>query len=330
VIAGYTLLTGAHPSAVRAGIMLGLAGAAALVGRVADPLTSLQSFMTRQALLRAWGEFQETHALIVAPICTDIPFKAGTDLSEGRVAEEIRSMRMATAVNAQAPGIIAEEAKKLGAAMVHYSTDYIFAGLKTTPYSESDAPNPQSVYGRTKLQGEKAIQHSGVDHLIFRTAWIYAREGKNFLLTILRLATQREELRIISDQIGAPTSSYEIAGATTQILAKLLAHEKRIHPLAKVSGTYHMTAAGETSWAGFAEAILEHARSNPPRAPWYLSATSNLPLIAKRVVPITTAEYPTPAQRPAYAVLSNQSLADTFQTHLPDWRVQLSSVFAGS
>jgi len=237
---------------------------------------------------------------------------------------------LATAVNAQAPGIIAEEAKKLGAAMVHYSTDYIFAGLKTTPYSESDAPNPQSVYGRTKLQGEKAIQHSGVDHLIFRTAWIYAREGKNFLLTILRLATQREELRIISDQIGAPTSSYEIAGATTQILAKLLAHEKRIHPLAKVSGTYHMTAAGETSWAGFAEAILEHARSNPPRAPWYLSATSNLPLIAKRVVPITTAEYPTPAQRPAYAVLSNQSLADTFQTHLPDWRVQLSSVFAGS
>jgi dTDP-4-dehydrorhamnose reductase len=237
---------------------------------------------------------------------------------------------LATAVNAQAPGIMAEEAKKLGAAMVHYSTDYIFAGLKTAPYSESDAPNPQSAYGRTKLQGEKAIQQSGVDHLIFRTAWVYAREGKNFMLTVLRLATQREELRIVSDQIGAPTSSYEIADATTKILTKLLAHEKRIHPLAKVSGTYHMTAAGETSWAGFAEAILEHARSNPPRAPWYLAATSNLPLIAKRVVPITTAEYPTPARRPAYSVLSNQSLADTFQTHLPDWRVQLSSVFAGS
>ena len=237
---------------------------------------------------------------------------------------------LATAVNAEAPGIIAEEAKKIGAAMVHYSTDYIFAGLKTTPYNESDAANPQSVYGRTKLQGEKAIQQSGVDHLIFRTAWVYAREGKNFLLTILRLATQREELRIVSDQIGAPTSSHEIAATTTQILTQLFAHEKRKHPLAKISGTYHMTAAGETSWAGFAEAILEHARSNPPRAPWYLAATNNLPLIAKRIVPITTAEYPTPARRPAYSVLSNRSLAESFQTHLPDWRIQLRSVFSPS
>jgi len=237
---------------------------------------------------------------------------------------------LAAAVNGQAPGVMAEEAKKIGAAMVHYSTDYIFAGLKTTPYNENDAANPQSVYGRTKLQGEKAIQHSGVDHLIFRTAWVYAREGRNFLLTILRLATQREELRIVSDQIGAPTSSHEIAAATTQILTELFAHEKRQHPLAKASGTYHMTAAGETSWAGFAEAILELARSNPPRAPWYQAATNNLPLIAKRVVPITTAEYPTPARRPAYSVLSNRSLAESFQTHLPEWRVQLRSVFAGS
>jgi len=237
---------------------------------------------------------------------------------------------LAGAVNAQAPGIIAEEAKNLGVGVVHYSTDYVFAGLKTSPYNESDAPNPQSVYGRTKLQGEKAIQQSGADHLIFRTAWIYGREGKNFLRTILRLATEREELRIVSDQAGAPTSSYEIAAATTQILTQLLAHTKRTHPLGKVSGTYHMTAAGETSWAGFAEAILELARANPPRASWYLTATNNLPLMAKRVVPITTAEYPTPARRPAYSVLSNRSLADTFQTHLPDWRVQLRSVFAGS
>jgi dTDP-4-dehydrorhamnose reductase len=235
---------------------------------------------------------------------------------------------LATAINAEAPGLMAEEAKKIGAALVHYSTDYIFAGLKTTPYNESDAPNPQSVYGRTKLQGEKAIQNAGVDHLIFRTGWVYAREGKNFLLTILRLATQREELRIVSDQIGAPTSSHEIASATTEILTQLFSHEKRKHPLSKVSGTYHMTAAGETSWAGFAEAILEHARSHPPNAPWYASATNNLPLIARRVMHITTAEYPTPAQRPAYSVLSNRSLADTFQTYLPDWRTQLRSVFA--
>jgi dTDP-4-dehydrorhamnose reductase len=237
---------------------------------------------------------------------------------------------LATAINAQAPGIMAEEAKKLGAELVHYSTDYVFAGLKTTPYNEDDAPNPQSVYGRTKLQGEKAIQHAELDHLIFRTAWVYAREGKNFLLTILRLATQREELRIVSDQIGAPTSSHEIAAATTKILMQLFAHEKRKHPLSKVSGTYDMTAAGETSWAGFAEAILEHARSHPPSAPWYAAATNNLPLIAKRVVHVTTAEYPTPARRPAYSVLSNRSLADTFQTHLPDWRAQLRSIFAAS
>ncbi len=237
---------------------------------------------------------------------------------------------LASAINAEAPGIMAEEAKKIGAALVHYSTDYIFAGLKTTPYNENDAPNPQSAYGRTKLQGEKAIQHAGADHLIFRTAWVYGREGKNFLLTILRLATQRGELRIVSDQIGAPTSSYEIAAATMQILAQLFAHEKRKHPLAKVSGTYHLTAAGETSWAGFAEAILDHARSHPPSAPWYASATNNLPIIAKRVAHITTAEYPTPARRPAYSVLSNRSLADTFQTHLPDWRTQLRSIFAGT
>jgi dTDP-4-dehydrorhamnose reductase len=237
---------------------------------------------------------------------------------------------LASAINADAPGIMAEEGKKIGAALVHYSTDYIFAGLKTTPYNEGDAPNPQSVYGRTKLHGEKVIQQAGVDHLIFRTAWVYAREGKNFLLTILRLATQRQELRIVSDQIGAPTSSREIASATTQILAELFSHKKRQYPLAKVSGTYHMTAAGETSWAGFAEAILEHARSNPPSAPWYTAATNNLPLIAKRVVHITTAEYPTPARRPAYSVLSNRSLAETFQTHLPEWRVQLRSIFAAS
>jgi dTDP-4-dehydrorhamnose reductase len=237
---------------------------------------------------------------------------------------------LASAINAEAAGIMAEEAKKIGAALVHYSTDYIFAGLKTTPYNENDAPNPQSVYGRTKLQGEKAIQRADVDHLIFRTAWVYGREGKNFLLTILRLATQREELRIVSDQIGAPTSSHEIAAATTKILTQLFSHDKRKHPLSKVSGTYHMTAAGETSWAGFAEAILDHARTHPPSAPWYASATNNLPIIAKRVAHLTTAEYPTPARRPAYSVLSNRGLADTFQTHLPDWRTQLRNIFATS
>jgi dTDP-4-dehydrorhamnose reductase len=235
---------------------------------------------------------------------------------------------LANAINTQAPGVLAEEAKIIGAALVHYSTDYVFDGRKTTPYTEDDAPNPQSVYGRTKLAGEKAIQQSGVDHLIFRTAWVYAREGNNFLLTILRLATQREELRIVRDQIGAPTSSREIAAATAQILSKLFTSVGNKSPLANVSGTYHLTAAGETSWAGFAEAILDHARGTRVTAPWFYAATKNMPIIAKRVVPITTAEYTTAARRPAYSVLSNRKFNETFQIHLPEWRAQLQSVFA--
>jgi dTDP-4-dehydrorhamnose reductase len=234
---------------------------------------------------------------------------------------------LATAINATAPLVIAEEAKKLNAALVHYSTDYVFDGSKTTPYVVDDAPNPQSVYGRTKRAGEVAIQQSGADHLIFRTAWVYAREGKNFLLTILRLATQREELRIVRDQIGAPTSSIEIASATTQILAKLYGEATRERSVKNVSGVYHMTAAGETSWAGFAEAILKRARANPPDSSWFTAATNNLPLIANRIAPITTAEYPTPARRPAYSVLSNRHLSETFQVQLPDWQAQLDSVF---
>jgi dTDP-4-dehydrorhamnose reductase len=237
---------------------------------------------------------------------------------------------LATAINAQAPGLIAEEAKRIGASLVHYSTDYVFDGSKTTPYTEEDAPNPQSVYGRTKLEGEIAIQQSGADYLIFRTAWIYAREGKNFLLTILRLATEREELKIVRDQIGAPTTSHEIAAATSQIIGKLFTSAGDKSPFAAVSGVYHTTAAGETSWARFAEAILEHARATQIPPPWFASATKKMPIVANRVVPITTAEYPTPARRPAYSVLSNLRLAETFRTQLPEWRTQLRSIFADS
>jgi dTDP-4-dehydrorhamnose reductase len=236
---------------------------------------------------------------------------------------------LATAINGRAPGIMAEEAKKIGAALVHYSTDYVFDGLKTSPYMEDDQPNPQSVYGRTKLEGERAIQHCGVPHLIFRTAWVYAREGRNFLLTILRLATQREELRIVSDQIGAPTWSEEIARATMRILAKSLARESGDPAvLSSVSGIYHMTAQGQTSWFQFAEMILEEARNESQRAEWIKKTTAELPLITKRVIPILSAEYPTPARRPAYSVLSNARLANTFNMKLPDWQEQLHSIFA--
>jgi dTDP-4-dehydrorhamnose reductase len=184
------------------------------------------------------------------------------------------------------------------------------------------------VYGRTKLEGERAIQASDAAHLIFRTAWVYATGGRNFLLTILRLATQREELRIVRDQIGAPTLNSELARATTSILAQICGTEGGPFSLPDVTGIYHMTAGGETSWHGFADAILEEAAQIPATCPWFAAATGSLPLIARRVIPIATNEYPTPARRPAYSVLSNARLNRTFSLQLPDWRKQLHSVFA--
>jgi dTDP-4-dehydrorhamnose reductase len=235
---------------------------------------------------------------------------------------------LARAINAEAPAVMAEEAKKIGASLIHFSTDYVFDGLETFPYDEDDPANPQNVYGRSKLEGERAIQASGAAHLIFRTEWVYATEGRNFLLTILRLATQREELRIVCDQIGAPTLSSEIARATTKILAQICDTEGGPFSLSDVSGIYHMTAGGETTWFDFTNAILEEAAKTPAACPWFAAATSSLPLITRRVVPITTNEYPTPARRPAYSVLSNARLNRTFSLQLPDWRKQLHSVFA--
>jgi dTDP-4-dehydrorhamnose reductase len=244
---------------------------------------------------------------------------------------------LAHAINADAPAIIAEEAKKIGAAVVHYSTDYVFDGTKRTPYTEDDPTNPVSAYGRTKLAGEEAIRASGIPHLIFRTAWVYATSGRNFLLTILRLAAEREELRIVSDQFGAPTSSREIAQATTRILTPRISdvgaglrpaqpqNVDLVALFADVSGAYNMTASGETTWHEFATTILEDCSQLPRHLPWFVAATGNRPLIVKRVIPITTADYPTPARRPAYSVLSNARFVATFGFTLPAWRTQLTS-----
>jgi dTDP-4-dehydrorhamnose reductase len=233
----------------------------------------------------------------------------------------------ARAINAEALAVMAEEAKKIGASVVHYSTDHVFDGSKNTPYAEDDPTNPQNAYGRTKLEGEAAIQASGVPHLIFRTAWVYATQGRNLLLTILRLATQREELRIVCDQIGAPILSREIAKATAEILAQLYRRERSPLAFSEVSGIYHLTASGETSWYEFATAILREAAETRPGTTWFRAATNNLPLITRRVIPISTNEYPTPACRPAYSVLSNARLMRTFDKRLPDWRTQLHSIF---
>ncbi|HEX3371497.1 MAG TPA: dTDP-4-dehydrorhamnose reductase, partial [Candidatus Acidoferrales bacterium] len=166
---------------------------------------------------------------------------------------------LARAINAIAPAVMAEEAKTLGALLVHYSTDYVFDGTKTSPYAEDDPANPKNIYGKTKLEGELAIQASGASHLIFRTAWVYGTEGKNFLLTILRLATQREELKIVCDQTGAPTTSAEIARGTTKILSQMFAQGDQVSRVPDGNGIFHMTAGGATTWFSFTQAILEHA-----------------------------------------------------------------------
>ncbi len=235
---------------------------------------------------------------------------------------------IARAVNADAPGLMAEEAKIIGAAMVHYSTDYVFDGSKTSPYLETDPTNPINAYGRTKLAGEEAVRNSGATHLIFRTAWVYGREGKNFLRTILRLATQREELKIVRDQIGAPTASQDIALGTAEALSRIYAPKENALAFSAVSGTYHLTAGGQTNWYEFAKAILEEAAGSAAD-PWLAIATNAQSLITRTVVPITAADYPTPAKRPAYSVLSNDRLARTFGIKLQDWRAQLQSCFAG-
>ena len=233
----------------------------------------------------------------------------------------------AYAVNAEAPELLAVEAKKLGAILIHFSTDYVFDGSKRSPYSETDPVNPINAYGRTKLAGEEAIRNSGAAHLIFRTSWVYATHGRNFLLTILRLATERAELKVVDDQIGAPTCAFALAHATTEILTGIIAKRQSGLLSAGVNGTYHMTAAGQTTWYEFAKTILEEVSHVRGDLPWLASATGARPIIARRVLPISTQEFRSPTVRPAYSVLMNARLMREFGVALPDWRMQLEAVF---
>lgn len=214
---------------------------------------------------------------------------------------------MARAINAIAPGVLAQEAGKLGAVLLHYSTDYVFDGAKTGPYSEEDAPNPINVYGQTKWEGEEAVRAAGVAYLIFRTSWVYGLRGANFLLTMQRLMRERPELKIVDDQIGAPTWSRLIAEASAQALAQCLAPGRSTGEAPW--GTYHLTTAGQTSWFGFASAIAELAGIDIDTA--------------SKLIPIPTSGYPTPARRPANSRLSNSKLEAAFGLVLPDWREAL-------
>jgi dTDP-4-dehydrorhamnose reductase len=233
----------------------------------------------------------------------------------------------ALAINATAPALLAEEANRLCAALVHYSTDYVFDGSKTEPYDEADPPNPLNVYGSTKLAGEEAVRRSGVPHLIFRTSWVYETSGRNFLLTILRLATERKELKIVCDQIGSPTRASRIAAATHKILTRVCQQSGGNFRSPEIPGTYHMTAAGQTTWYDFAKVILEHASSAPADTSWFAAATKGRPLVAQRVLPITSDEYRSAVRRPAYSVLSNSRLNRTFHFALPLWSNELQQCF---
>ena len=236
--------------------------------------------------------------------------------------------RAAQAINAEAPGVMAEEAKRIGAALVHYSTNYVFDGSKGAPYEEDDEPNPINVYGKTKLAGEQAIQRVGSPYLILRTAWVYGRRGKNFLLTILRLASRREKLRVVEDQIGSPTWSRMIALGTTHVLARIRSKESGLPRLAELSGVYHLTAAGQASWYDFARAILEDCSNSSQFGAWSPGSAGRQPLPVRPVVPIQSCNYPTRARRPPYSVLSNTKLSQMFGVELPHWRSQLHLAFS--
>jgi dTDP-4-dehydrorhamnose reductase len=210
---------------------------------------------------------------------------------------------LANAINAIAPLILAEESQKLGACLIHLSTDYVFDGNGCHPYQETDTTNPLSVYGKTKLAGEEAIRETCAHHLILRTAWVYGTFGKsNFVKTILRLGAERPELRIVADQIGSPTWAQDIATVIAQMIPQLTP---------EISGTYHYTNSGVASWYDFAVAILEEAQQ--------LGFT----LKVENIVPITTAEYPTPARRPAYSVLACGKISALLKSYPPHWRQRL-------
>ncbi|MHB1126540.1 MAG: dTDP-4-dehydrorhamnose reductase [Bacillota bacterium] len=217
---------------------------------------------------------------------------------------------LARAINGIAPGILAEEAKRINAAMIHYSSDYVFDGFTLESYTEEDKTNPNNVYGRTKLEGERAIQAVGVPHLVLRISWVYGLRGKNFLMTVLRLAQEREELSIVDDQFGAPTWCRMVAEATAQMISSFSrGGESLAELLGEKSGVYHMSSAGGTSWYGFARAIFD------------LIALPGV--ILPHIEPIPARAYPTPARRPASSLLSNDKLNKTFGITLPEWDLAL-------
>lgn len=242
----------------------------------------------------------ETVAGLVQRVAPDVVVNAAAYTAVDRAEDEPELARL---INVESPGRIAEACSQHGAALVHYSTDYVFDGQGERPYREDDPTAPLGVYGATKLAGEQAVAGSGAQHLILRTAWVYGLHGGNFLRTMLRLAGERDELRVVADQFGSPTPAWLIADVTADVLRRGI----------DASGIYHLVGLGQTSWHGFAEAIMQEAR----RTGWLAREP--------RVVPISTAEFPTRAARPAYSVLDTTRLAEQFDLEIPAWRSALET-----
>ena len=251
--------------------------------------------------MQADFDVPETLPALIDRVAPDIVVNAAAYTAVDRAESERET---AFRANSEAPQRIAEACAARGLLLVHYSTDYVFDGTGTRPYREDDATSPLGVYGESKLAGEHAIRASGVRHMIFRTAWVYASHGKNFMRTMLRLAAERDELRVVADQIGSPTSAALIADTTARILGKG----------DMSTGVWHLTARGETSWHGFAEAIVAgaHARGLLARVP--------------RVVPIATSDYPTPARRPAYSCLDLSKIEAGHGIRMQTWQTALDAV----
>ncbi len=242
----------------------------------------------------------ETLGPVIQNIRPDIIINAAAYTAVDKAESE---SELAMIVNGIAPGVIAEEARKTGAGMIHYSTDYVFDGKTTSPYKEEDLTCPLNVYGKTKLAGEKAVIQVGIPHFILRTGWVYSLRGSNFLLTLQKLAQTKKQIKVVDDQTGSPTWARTIAEGTTQILEQCLKGTTTSQVFTG-SGVFHMSCGGETSWFDFANKILE---------------LSNLSKDTE-VVPIPTIEYPTPAVRPRYSPLSNRKLKQVFHHEMPQWQ----------
>ena len=251
---------------------------------------------------RACGDLRDLHGITktVREVEPDVIVNAAAHTAVDRAESE---PDLAHAINASAPAVLAEEAQRLGAWLVHYSTDYVFDGGGTRAWREEDACAPLSVYGQSKLAGERAVARC-VRHLVFRTSWVYAARGGNFAKTMLRLASESDQLQVIDDQIGAPTSAELLADVTAHTLASAIARPE-------LAGLYHCTASGETSWCGYARYVLEQAQGQ------------GLALRAgpEQVHAIATASYPTAAQRPLNSRLDTSRLRDAFSIHLPHWQL---------